>query len=50
MILCNDDITKLDQINNMNLILCLNFLSYKKDEAIQLKNDMKKMSGKNYVK
>ena len=49
MILCNDDITKMEQINNMNVILCLNYLSYKKDEAIELKNEMKKMQGKNNV-
>ena len=50
MILCNDDITKMEQINNMNVILCLNYLSYKKDEAIELKNEMKKMQGKNNVR
>jgi len=50
MILCNDDITKMEQINNMNVILCLNFLSYKKDEAIEMKNEMKKMQSKNNIK
>lgn len=49
MILCNDDITKLEQINNTNVVLCLNFLSYKKDEATQIRNEMKKSSGKNYT-
>lgn len=49
MILCNDDLTKMEQINNTNVVLCLNFLSYKKDEGIELKNEMKKMEGKNYI-
>lgn len=41
--LVNDDITKIDKLNSMNMYLCLNAASLLKDRIIREQEEIKKM-------
>ena len=45
--LSNRDLTKIEQIENTNLYLCLNTASLMKDRIIQERNEMKKLQNQN---
>lgn len=47
MSLCNEDITKVDEINKQSLVLCLNYLSMIKDRNEQQRREMEKMKNRN---
>ena len=44
--LANRDLTKIEQIENTNLYLCLNTASLMKDRIIQERNELKKLQNK----
>ena len=45
--LANEDITKFDGLNNLNMYLCLNAASLLKDRVIAQENELKKLERKN---
>ena len=45
--LASEDITKIEQLNDMNMYLCLSTASLIKDRIIKQQNEMKKMEAKN---
>ena len=48
--LAKEDVTKLNQVENTNLYLCLNTASLMKDEIERQKQEMKKMEKKTQMK
>ena len=44
--LCNEDITKFEQIEQMSVYLCLTTCAYKKEQYLKQKEDMDKMKKK----
>jgi hypothetical protein len=48
--LANEDITKIDQLNEQNMYLCLHTASLLKDRAIKQQNELKKLEAKNKQK
>ena len=45
--LANEDLTKIDQLNETNMYLCLHTASLLKDRAIKQQNELKKLEAKN---
>ena len=45
--LAKEDITKIDQLNELNMYLCLHTASLLKDRAIKQQNELKKLEAKN---
>jgi len=43
MILTNDDVTKVSEVEKLPLVLCFNYLSYKKDEFERQKRELDKI-------
>lgn len=48
--LAQEDITKFDGLNQMNMYLCLNAASLLKDRAIQQQNELKKLESKTKIR
>ena len=46
MVLCKEDITKVDEINKQPLVLCLNYLSMIKDRNEAERREIEKMKNK----
>ena len=48
MVLCKEDITKVEEITKQPLVLCLNYLSSVKDRNEEHKREMEKLKNKTY--